>query len=52
MAYTRKFKDGSKRIASIVYLRKPQDNSAKRIAKRERRSKSSVLVKILEDNLL
>lgn len=50
MAYVRQFKSG-KKIASTIYLRERKDRSARVIARKENRSKSAVLVKILEDNL-
>ncbi len=39
------------RVAFTIFLSLKKDREVQRIAKRERRSKSSVLVKILEDNL-
>lgn len=49
--YMRTTKDGNRRFASTIYLREAKDRKAKQLAKRKGVSKSSVLVRILEEYL-
>lgn len=48
--YARQSRNGRK-IASTVYLRERKDRAARRLARDKKRSKSSILVEILEDHL-
>lgn len=51
MAYIRQSKSEGRKVASTIYLRERKDRAARVIARKENRSKSAVIVKIVEDAL-
>lgn len=51
MAQTRKRRDGVKTVASTIYLNENADKEARRRARADARSKSFILVQVLEKEL-